>query len=131
MINEVTLAGNLGKDPEIHDTKTGSKVASMTLATTESFKNSAGEWEKKTEWHKIVAFGKSAEYVQKYLSKGMKIYVQGKIAYRSYEKDGVKKFSTEILSNKIIMLDKPVKVTTATETQSQPADSDSFSDMPF
>lgn len=96
-VNKVILVGRLGKDPEVRYTQNGKAVANFSLATDESYKNSDGEKVKKTEWHNIVVWGPSVEnFVEKYLHKGDMIYVEGKLQTRSWEKDGEKKYTTEI-----------------------------------
>lgn len=131
MINKVTLAGNVGKEPEIRTAKNGNKIATFSLATTESFKTKEGEWEKKTEWHKIVAFGKSADFVEKHLIKGMRIMVDGKISYSKYEdKDGSTRFSTDIILQQTYRLDKFEKKETPAGASND--DSEQYEDeMPF
>lgn len=103
-INKVILVGNLGADPEIRYTPGGMAVANFSLATSETFSKD-GQKQTKTEWHKIVAFGKLAEICGEYLSKGKQVYIEGKIQTRSWEdKEGVKKYMTEIVANSMQML---------------------------
>jgi len=103
-INKVILVGNLGADPEIRYTPGGMAVANFSLATSETF-SKEGQKQTKTEWHKIVAFGKLAEICGEYLSKGKQVYIEGKIQTRSWEdKEGVKKYMTEIVANTMQML---------------------------
>jgi single-strand DNA-binding protein len=107
-INKAILVGNLGKDPEIRTIESGRKVANFTLATTESYKDKNGERVDQTEWHNIVFWGPIAEVIERFLKKGSQIYVEGKIRTRSYEdKDGNKKYITEILGEKMTMLGGP------------------------
>lgn len=103
-VNKVILIGNLGRDPELSYTPSGLAVARFTLATTEGRKNQEGEWTDETEWHRIVIFGKTAETAGQYLSKGSQVYIEGKIHYDSYEKDGVKKYSTSIVCKNMQLL---------------------------
>jgi single-strand DNA-binding protein len=104
-INKAILIGNLGKDPEIRTIDSGRKVATFSLATTESYKDKNGERVDQTEWHNIVFWGPIADVIEKYLKKGSQIYVEGKIRTRSYEdKEGVKKYITEIVGDKMTML---------------------------
>lgn len=104
-VNKVILVGNLGKDPEIRAIEGGRKVASFSLATTESYKDKKGERVDKTEWHNIVFWGPIADVIEKYLKKGSQIYLEGKITNRSYEdKEGVKKYITEIVGQNMTML---------------------------
>jgi single-strand DNA-binding protein len=104
-LNKVMLIGNLGRDPEIRYTKSGQAVANFTLATTEGWTNRSGEREERTEWHRIVAWGKLAETCGEYLSKGKQIYVEGRIQTREWEdRDGNKRYTTEVNANQILML---------------------------
>ena len=103
-LNKVQLIGNVGKDPELKYTPSGVAVASFSMATTEKWKDNDGNPQEKTEWHNLVAWRKLAEIVGEYVKKGKPLYVEGKIQTRSYEKDGVKRYSTEIVADEIIML---------------------------
>ncbi len=104
-INKVILVGNLGKDPELRYTPNGTAVASFSLATSSRWKDSSGEFQEKTEWHRIIAWGRQAEVCNEYLKKGSQVYVEGRIQYRSFDdKDGNKKFVTEIIVGVMQML---------------------------
>ncbi|MFN7702744.1 MAG: single-stranded DNA-binding protein [Deltaproteobacteria bacterium] len=104
-LNKVMLIGNLGADPELKYTQGGQSVLKIRLATTETYLNKAGERQERTEWHTVVLWGKRAEALHKFLHKGKTIYVEGRIQTRSYEdKDGVKKYATDINANDIILL---------------------------
>ena len=106
--NKVQLIGNLGKDPEIKELDGGRKVANFTLATSESYRNDAGEKITDTSWHNVVAWNGLATIAERYLSKGREVAVEGRLAYRNYEdKDGVKKYFTEIILNQIHLLKNP------------------------
>ncbi|MFV8281064.1 single-stranded DNA-binding protein [Christiangramia marina] len=103
--NHVQLIGNVGQDPQITHLESGKKVARFSLATNEFYKNEKGEKIQNTEWHTIVAWGKTAEIIEKYAGKGKEIGVAGKLKSRSYEdKDGVKRYVTEIEANEILLL---------------------------
>ncbi|MDP8228530.1 MAG: single-stranded DNA-binding protein [Candidatus Electryoneaceae bacterium] len=102
-VNKVVLIGNLGKDPELRYTPNGLAVARLTLATTDRRKV-GDEWTDQTEWHRVVLFGKTAEAAGNYLSKGKQVYIEGRISYGSYEKDGVTRYTTDIIGNTMIML---------------------------
>ncbi|MCB0375087.1 MAG: single-stranded DNA-binding protein [Sinomicrobium sp.] len=103
--NRVQLIGNLGNDPEIISLESGKKLAKFSLATNDSYKNAKGDLVKETQWHNVVAWGKTAEIVEKYLAKGKEIAVEGKLTSRSYEdKEGVKRYVTEITCNELLML---------------------------
>ena len=106
-LNKVTLIGNVGKDPEIKTFASGNKVASITLATSERYKDRNGEQKEDTEWHSVQAFGKLADIVERFVHKGSLMYLDGKIRTRSYEADGRTVFRTEILADHIQMLDRP------------------------
>lgn len=97
MLNKAQIIGRLGKDPEIRVTQTGTPIASLTVATTEKWKDKAGVAQETTEWHKVSLFGKLAEVAEKYMSKGTLVYIEGKIQTRKYtDKQGVDKYATEI-----------------------------------
>ena len=116
-LNKVMLIGNLGKDPELKYTSAGVAVATFSMATSESWKDADGNKQEKTEWHNIVVWRKLAEIVGEYLKKGSKIYIEGKLQTRSYEKDGIKKYITEIVAHEMVMLDG--KKESATVAQSE------------
>ena len=104
-VNKVILIGNLGKDPEVRYTTGGTAVASFSIATSERFKNKSGEWEDRTEWVTVVAFGKTAENCREFLQKGRQIYVDGRLQTRSWEdKEGNKRYTTEIRADNMVML---------------------------
>ncbi|HLE08033.1 MAG TPA: single-stranded DNA-binding protein [Thermodesulfobacteriota bacterium] len=109
-VNKVILVGNLGKDPEIRYTPGGVAVANFTLATSENWTSKEGKKETKTEWHRIVAFGRLAEICGEYLNKGKQVYIEGKIQTRQWEdKDGNKRYTTEIVANTLQMLGRAEK----------------------
>lgn len=108
-LNKVQLIGNVGKDPELSYSTTGTAYSRFTLATTDSIKDKSGEWVKKTEWHNITIFGKVAETFSKLIKKGSKIFIEGKLTNSEYEKDGVKRYSYSILVSDmrdVVLLDK-------------------------
>jgi single-strand DNA-binding protein len=103
--NKVQLIGNLGNNPEIVNLESGKKLAKFSIATNESYKNAKGETVKETQWHNLVAWGKTAEIVEKYLQKGNEIAIEGKLVNKNYDdKDGNKRYITEVLVNEILML---------------------------
>jgi single-strand DNA-binding protein len=104
-LNRATLIGNLGKDPEMRTTPQGKQVCKFSLATTESYKDANGQWQEVTEWHNIVMWERHAETAGQYLRKGSRVYLEGKIQTRSYEKDGITRYFTEINAMNMIMLD--------------------------
>ena len=105
-VNKVILVGNLGQKPEMRYTATQSAVANISIATTESWKDKeSGEMRDKTEWHKVVYFGKLAEIVEKYLDKGSSVYIEGKLQTRKWQdKSGADRWTTEIVGNELTML---------------------------
>jgi single-strand DNA-binding protein len=106
MINKAILVGRLGKDPEIRYTPDGMMITSFSVATDEVSKDKSGERVQKTEWHRIVTFGKLAEICGKYLVKGKLVFIEGRIQTRSWDdKEGRKHYSTEIIANNMKMLD--------------------------
>ena len=106
MINKAILIGRLGKDPEVRYTPDGTMVTNFNLATDEQWKDKNGEKVQKTEWHRIVTFGKLAEICGNYLVKGKLVFIEGRIQTRSWEdKEGVKRFTTEIVASDMKMLD--------------------------
>ena len=103
-VNKVILVGNLGKDPEVRTLEGGRKVANVTLATSEKFKDREGQLQERTEWHRLSIWGPQAETAEKYLRKGSQIYAEGKLRTREYEQDGQKKYSTDIMVDTFTML---------------------------
>ncbi|MGB0981162.1 MAG: single-stranded DNA-binding protein [Winogradskyella sp.] len=105
--NKVQLIGNLGNDPEIINLDSGKKIAKFSMATNESYKNAQGEKVTDTQWHNVVAWGKTAEIIEKYITKGREVVVEGKLTSRSYDdKEGNKRYVTEVLVNELLMLGK-------------------------
>lgn len=103
--NRVQLIGNLGKDPECKELDGGRKVAKFSIATNDSYKDKEGNKVEETQWHNVVAWGKTAEIAEKYLTKGKEVAVEGKLTSRSYDdKDGNKRYITEVIINEILML---------------------------
>ena len=101
------MIGNLGNDPEIVNLESGKKLAKFSIATNETYKNNNGERVTDTQWHNVVAWGKTAEIVENYVSKGKEIAIEGKLTSRSYEtKQGEKRYFTEILCSELLMLSK-------------------------
>ena len=105
-LNKAMLIGNLGQDPEVRYTQSNTAVATLSIATSERYKDSNGEYQEKTEWHRVVAWGRTAEICQQYLTKGSKVYIEGPIQTRQWEdKDGQKRYTTEIKALQLTMLD--------------------------
>ena len=105
-VNKVILLGNLGKDPEVKYTPQGTAVAKFTIATNERFKDKAGEWQDRTEWHNLVAWARTAEIVGEYLKKGGKVYIEGSLRTSSWDdkQTNQKKYKTEIVVNDLVLL---------------------------
>jgi single-strand DNA-binding protein len=121
-VNKVLLIGNLGRDPEVRYTATGTAVANFTLATTERWSDSAsGEKKEKTEWHRVVVWGKQAEIAGEYLRKGRQVYVEGSLQTREWtDREGNKRYSTEVRAQRFQMLGRPGE-TSATSQVEAPA----------
>jgi single-strand DNA-binding protein len=105
-VNKVILIGNLGKDPELKFTPSGTPVAKFSLATNDRFKDKEGQWQDRTEWHNITAWARTAEIVGEYLKKGGKVYIEGSLRTHSWDDKttGQKKYMTEIVVNDLVLL---------------------------
>ncbi|MEQ8470218.1 MAG: single-stranded DNA-binding protein [Marinoscillum sp.] len=104
-VNKVILVGNLGKDPEVRHLESGTVVTSFPIATTETYKDrTTGERREQTEWHNIVLWRGLAEVAEKYLHKGDQVYIEGKLRTRSWEKDGITRYTTEVVGDNMTML---------------------------
>jgi single-strand DNA-binding protein len=104
-VNKVILVGNLGRDPEVRFTQGGSPVANFTLATNEVWNDKAGARQERTEWHRVVAWGKTAEIARDHLAKGKQVYIEGSLQTRQWEdRDGNKRSTTEIKANRLVLL---------------------------
>jgi single-strand DNA-binding protein len=104
-VNKVILVGNLGADPEVRYTPSGTAITTIRIATSESWKDKqTGEQQERTEWHRIKFFGRLAEIAGEYLKKGSQVYVEGKLRTQEYEKDGQKRYSTDVIADEMQML---------------------------
>lgn len=104
-LNKVQLIGNLGADPELRSTTSGTRVATLSLATSRRWSDRSGQQQEKTEWHRVICWDRLAELCEKYLSRGDRIYVEGSIEYRQWEgQDGQTRYTTEIRARELIML---------------------------
>ena len=139
-VNKAILVGNLGNDPESKSTQSGSAVTNITIATSETWKDKqSGQQQERTEWHRVVFFGKLAEIAGQYLKKGSKVYIEGALRTRKWEdKNGVERYTTEIVANEMQMLDSRSdgsggSVTVAPKAPSQPSNNvwDDSMDVPF
>lgn len=105
LVNKVQLIGQLGNNPEVKTLESGKKVANFSMATNESYKNQTGEKVTDTQWHNVVAWGSTAGIIEKYVNKGERIAIEGKLTSRSYEdKTGVKRYVTEVVANEVLLL---------------------------
>ena len=128
MTNQATLIGRLGSDPQVNYAGDGGKIANLSIATDESFKNAAGERVKRTEWHRVVCFGKVAEIASDYLGKGRLIGVQGKLRTRKWtDKDKIDRYTTEIVADEIKMLDSGMTA----QKSAEPQTTTPIDDIPF
>jgi len=143
-VNKVILIGNLGADPEVRHLQNDVTVANFNLATSETYKDrQTGEKREQTEWHRVVVWRGLAEVVEKYVKKGSKVYVEGKLRTRKWEKDGIERYTTEIMADNLTMLDskpaydgppqasapRPAKATQSAPVTSDPGADDD--DLPF
>ena len=104
-VNKVILLGNLGRDPETRYTTGGDAVTNLNIATSEQWKDKSGEKQERTEWHRVVLFGRQAEIAAEYLKKGRSVYIEGRLQTRKYtDKDGVEKYSTEIVGDRMQLI---------------------------
>ena len=143
-LNKVQLIGRLGKDPELRSFENGSKVCSFSLATDEQWKDKVtGEKKTRVEWHNVVVWGSLADICSKYLKKGSQIFVEGKLRTRDWEKDGIKRYTTEVFVDDMLMLgskdDRPAQAAPPVSAQHAPAQqqqgsstpADQTDDLPF
>jgi single-strand DNA-binding protein len=103
-VNKVILVGNLGADPELKYTPTSRALCNLRIATTEVFKDKAGQRQEKTEWHRVTVWGEQGENCSKYLSKGRSVYVEGRLQTRTYDKEGQKHYATDIVADRVVFL---------------------------
>lgn len=143
-VNKVILVGNLGNDPDTRYTQGGMAITTLSLATTSVRKDRDGNQQEKTEWHRVKLFGKLGEIAGEYLRKGRQVYIEGRLEYGSYEKDGVKQYTTDIIADEMQMLGggdrgdagggRPMRASpqrhepAASQRQSPPPPSQSFAD---
>ncbi|MCB0494624.1 MAG: single-stranded DNA-binding protein [Cyclobacteriaceae bacterium] len=146
-VNKVILVGNLGRDPEVRHLENGTPVASFPVATSESYKDrTTGERKTMTEWHNVVLWRGLAEVAEKYLHKGDQVYIEGKLRTRSWEKEGVTRYTTEIIGDNMTMLgtkgqsgggepmqgtSAPVSTQQSNEAAIQAQNDDELDDLPF
>ena len=126
-VNKVILVGFVGDDPRVTDLKSGSQVANISLATSERWTDKVGEKQERTEWHRLVAWGKTAELFDQYVKKGSQIYVEGRLETREWtDKEGNKRFTTETVVNNLVFLDRlGAEAASGRQQQLPPAPADS------
>ena len=129
MVNKAILIGRVGKDPDVR-TVGDSKVANFSVATSEKYKDRNGQKQEKTQWHRVTAWRQLAEIIQKYVKKGILVYIEGRIEYREYESDGVKKYATDIVASEMKMLSFPDDAEKKEEAPAEEAPNDDES-LPF
>jgi single-strand DNA-binding protein len=105
-MNKVILIGNLGQDPDFRMLDSGIALCKLNVATSESYKDDQGEWKEETEWHRVVLWRNLAETANKFLKKGSKVAIEGRLKTSSYEKEGITRYSTDIIANSLVLLDK-------------------------
>lgn len=103
-VNKAILVGNLGRDPETKYLSNGDAVCNLSIATTETWKDKGGQKQERTDWHRVTLYRRLAEVGGEFLKKGAQVYIEGRIEYREYEKDGQKRYSTEIIASEMKML---------------------------
>jgi len=130
-VNKVILVGRLGKDPEIKVLEMGRKVASFTLATSETYKDKNGDKQEVVEWHNVVYWGPIVDVIEKYIKKGHQLYIEGKLKTRSYEKNGEKRYVTEVLGQSLSMLGGGSKQETAEAVNAVVVEGEVDDDLPF
>lgn len=128
-VNRVTLLGTVGREPESKVLPSGSTVTNLSLATSERYKDQQGQQQEKTEWHNLTAYGKLAEVCRDYVHKGSKLYVEGRLTTRSWDKDGSKVYRSEIVMAEVSILEsKTAKQEAKPEPEQEPIDA---ADIPF
>ena len=137
-VNKVILIGNLGRDPEVRYTQSGQAVANFTMATTNTWQDPSGEKKERTEWHRIVVWGKQAEIVGEYLKKGRPVYFEGSLQTREWtDREGNKRYKTEVRAQRIQLLGRPddrgaaVAAPAAADEAAEPAAGYAEDDIPF
>lgn len=130
-LNKVMLIGNLGKDPEVRYTPSGQAVTSFNLATSDKFKNKSGEWEERTEWHRVTLWARLAEIAGEYLSKGKTVYIEGRLQTRKWQDNsGNERYTTEIVGEKMQMLS-PKGERRGGDVTSEPMGGGGYDEPPF
>ena len=131
-LNKATLIGRLGNDPELKQTSSGNSVAQMSLATNEYWTDKSGQKQERTEWHRVVVWGKLAETCAKHLSKGRRVYLEGRIQTRQWEsKEGEKRYTTEVVANSVQFLDSNQQAGKTESFEKSPDLNEASEELPF
>jgi single-strand DNA-binding protein len=138
-VNKVILVGNLGRDPEVRFTSGGTAVSNFTMATTDRWTDPSGEKKERTEWHRIVLWGKQAEVLREYLKKGRQVYIEGSLQTREWtDREGNKRYTTEVRAQRVQLLGRaddhdrqPVGAMSASDEVAEPSPNISDDDIPF
>ncbi len=129
MVNKVILVGNLGNDPEFRQLESGARVVRLSVATNESYKDKTGQWVQNTEWHTVVAWGFTADYVNNNLKKGAQVFVEGKLTHRKWQdKEGQNRYTTEVEAQVVKLLDRSMEKNS--ESQANSSNDMSRANMP-
>lgn len=128
-VNKAIIIGNLGSNPEIKTFDNGDKIANISIATSEKWKDRNGDVQERTEWHRVSLRGKVVDVAEKYLNKGSKVYIEGKLQTRKYEQNGVEKYTTEIIAYNLTMLGG--QSSSASQSSQAPPPPNDIDDSPF
>lgn len=121
-VNRVILVGNAGSDPDVRETGTGTRVAHLSLATNRTFRRNGGDVQRRTEWHRLTFWGRAAETVERYVRKGARLYVEGRIEYGSFEREGVTIPTVDVVVQDFVMLDPRGVTAMREEDEEEPAE---------
>lgn len=130
-LNKIALIGYTGSDPEVRNTAGGTRVANVSLATSRTWKDDAGQEQERTEWHRLTFWGRLAEIAEQYIRKGDRLYVEGRMQYGSYERDGVTIPTADVQVQELVMLGSPNGSRSSSSSPSEPATADSSPGSPL
>lgn len=131
-VNKAIILGNLGQDPELRNTASGQSVVTLSVATSRKFKGKDGNLVEDTQWHRVVVWGKQADACNEYLSKGRQVFVEGRLQTKEWEKDGVKRYTTEIVAQSVVFIGgKQASTQHKEESHEPPPTDETFDDIPF
>jgi single-strand DNA-binding protein len=130
-VNRVSLLGNVGQDPDVRATSSGTPIAKFSLATNRTYKDAAGTKREETQWHKCTVWGKLADIAEQYVKKGDRLYVEGRIEYSESETDGQKKYWTDIIVTEMVMLGSTEALRVESRASEQYTNDDPERDLPF